>query len=79
MNVQRDRRALLLERLGIVEAVTVGTDEAAAIVDRSKETLRRWACSEDPPVKPRRVGRRLRWLVADLQRYVNGEQPSSPT
>jgi hypothetical protein len=45
---------------------TVDTNEAAALIHFAPQTLRRWACYGDGPIRPCRVGRQLRWSVAEL-------------
>lgn len=50
---------------------TVGTDEAAFHLGRKPQTLRKWACYEDGPLRPVRINGRLAWRVADLQRVLN--------
>jgi hypothetical protein len=50
---------------------TVSTDEAAFHLGRKPQTLRKWACYEDGPLRPVRINGRLAWRVADLQRVLN--------
>jgi hypothetical protein len=52
---------------------TVTTDEAAAILNRKPQTLRKWACLECGPIRPIRINGRLAWPVSDLRKIVNGE------
>jgi hypothetical protein len=47
---------------------TVGTEEAAFHLGRKAQTLRKWACYEDGPIRPVRICGRLAWSVADLKR-----------
>jgi hypothetical protein len=61
----------LRERLGIEE--TLDTRAAAALIGYQPQTLRRWACEGNGPIRPRRVHGRLRWAVADLRKIVKGE------
>jgi hypothetical protein len=49
------------------------TDEAAAAINRAPQTLRKWACLENGPIRPVRINGRLAWRVADLQRLLTGE------
>lgn len=49
------------------------TNEAAHAVNRRPQTLRKWACLENGPIRPVRINGRLAWLVADLARLINGE------
>ena len=74
----RRRRALSLDERRELHArteveETVRTAEAAALLGNQPQTLRRWACQGDGPIRPRRVNGRLRWSVADIRRLLNGE------
>ncbi len=48
------------------------TREAAQHLNRSQQTLRKWACKNTGPLRPVYVGGHLGWPVADLLRVVNG-------
>ncbi len=48
------------------------TDEAAAAINRAPQTLRKWACLENGPIRPIRINGRLAWRVADLQALLMG-------
>lgn len=50
--------------------VALPTGEAAWHMNRSKQTLRLWACYENGPIRPLRINRRLAWPVADLRRLL---------
>jgi len=54
-----------------IEAV-LPTDEAAAALNRRPQTLRKWACLENGPLRPVRINGRLAWKVADIQALLNG-------
>lgn len=49
------------------------TNEAAPVINRAPQTLRKWACLENGPIRPVRINGRLAWKVSDLQRLLNGE------
>ncbi|VWB64681.1 helix-turn-helix domain-containing protein [Burkholderia lata] len=49
------------------------TDEAAAAINRKPQTLRKWACLENGPIRPVRINGRLAWRVADLAALLRGE------
>lgn len=51
----------------------VATHEAAHALTRKDQTLRKWACLENGPIRPVRVNGRLMWRVADLARLLAGE------
>lgn len=73
----RKRRVLSLEerrelyaRTDIEE--TIATAEAAALLGYQQQTLRRWSCQGDGPIRPRRVNGRLRWSVAEIRALLAG-------
>nr|WP_229217667.1 helix-turn-helix domain-containing protein [Massilia forsythiae] len=49
----------------------VDTNTAAGLLGRTPQTLRKWACYEDGPLRPVRVNGRLAWPVADIRRLLN--------
>ncbi|MGT2509773.1 DNA-binding protein [Cupriavidus basilensis] len=48
------------------------THEAAPVLNRKGQTMRKWACLECGPIRPVRINGRLAWRVADLARLLNG-------
>jgi hypothetical protein len=48
----------------------VPTAEAAAHLNRAKQTLWLWACKEKGPIRPMRVMGRLAWKVSDIKRIL---------
>jgi hypothetical protein len=50
----------------------VGTACAAFHLNRTSQTLRKWACYENGPVRAHRINGRLSWPVADIKRVLNG-------
>jgi hypothetical protein len=54
-----------------IQAV-VPTDLAAAALNRRPQTLRKWACLENGPIRPVRINGRLAWRVADIQALLGG-------
>lgn len=68
----------LLARAGLPEVLP--THEAAPFINRKPQTLRKWACLENGPIRPIRINGRLAWRVSDLQALLKGEvpKPSSP-
>ena len=50
----------------------LATDQAASILNRRPQTLRKWACFENGPILPIRINGRLAWRVADLQALLTG-------
>ena len=49
----------------------LNTDQAAAAINRKPQTLRRWACLENGPIRPIRINGRLAWRVSDLRALLN--------
>lgn len=49
------------------------TDQAAAAINRAPQTLRKWACLENGPIRPVRINGRLAWRVADLRALLAGD------
>ena len=52
---------------------TLPTDEAALALNRKPQTLRKWACLENGPIRPIRINGRLAWRISDIQQLLNGE------
>lgn len=48
----------------------VNTETAAFYLNRQPQTLRKWACLENGPVRPIRVNGRLAWPVAELKKIL---------
>ena len=53
--------------------IAIDTNAAAFHLGRKPQTLRKWACHEDGPIRPIRINGRLAWAVADLKRLLGGE------
>ena len=43
------------------------TAEAAYFLNRRPQTLRGWACLENGPIRPRRIGGLLAWATAEVK------------
>lgn len=56
--------------LEAVSRPTVPTEQAAHYLLRRPQTLRTWACNENGPLRPIRVGNRLGWKVEDIRRVL---------
>lgn len=46
------------------------TDEAAAHLGLAQQTLRRWSCFQTGPLRPVRIGNRLRWPTAEIKKLL---------
>ncbi len=53
---------------------TLPTNEAATVLNRRDQTMRKWACLENGPIRPVRINGRLAWRVVDLATLLNGGQ-----
>ena len=51
---------------------TLPTDDAATAINRAPQTLRKWACLENGPIRPIRINGRLAWRVSDLRDLLSG-------
>jgi len=60
----------LMARASLPEVLN--TEAAAASINRKPQTLRKWACLENRPIRPVRINGRLAWRVSDLQSLLNG-------
>lgn len=49
----------------------VSTEEAAALLNRKPQTLRKWACLEIGPIRPLRIYGRLAWPLEEIQRLIS--------
>ena len=53
--------------LALVTKPNLTTAEAAYYLNRRPQTLRGWACHEDGPIRPRRIGGLLAWSSAQVK------------
>lgn len=67
MQIATQYAALVLEN-----RTAIDTNAAAFHLGRKPQTLRKWACHEDGPLRPIRINGRLAWSVADIKRLLNG-------
>ncbi|MDY6536605.1 helix-turn-helix domain-containing protein [Acinetobacter faecalis] len=45
----------------------ISTNEAAQILKLKPQTLRKWAMDNSGPLKPIKIGNRLRWRLSDIE------------
>ncbi len=50
------------------------TKDAARHLMRQEQTLRAWACHENGPIRPVRVGTLLGWKTRDIRALVGGQK-----
>ena len=57
----------------IVLPQVLPTNEACKFINRSPQTLRKWACLDCAPmgIRPIRINGRLAWKVSDLMKLLN--------
>ena len=68
---------MVYENFPALAAVAMGRDtlpttEAGRAINRAPQTLRKWACLENGPIRPIRINGRLAWKVSDLQALLSG-------
>lgn len=51
---------------------TVTTAQAAKALNRAPQTLYKWACLEDGPIRPIRINGRLAWPLDEIAALLNG-------
>ena len=51
---------------------TLTTVEAAKALNRVPQTLRKWACLENGPIRPIRINGRLAWRISDIETLLSG-------
>ncbi len=66
MQTEAHYTALVRENRTVID-----TNAAAFHLGRKPQTLRKWACLEDGPLRPVRINGRLSWSVADIKRIVS--------
>jgi hypothetical protein len=53
--------------LELVTKPNLTTAETAHFLNRRPQTLRAWACLENGPIRPRRIGGLLAWATAEVK------------
>jgi hypothetical protein len=56
---------------------TLNTEDAAKALNRVPQTLRKWACYENGPIRPIRINSRLAWPLDEIAALLNDVVPSS--
>jgi hypothetical protein len=49
---------------------TLDTAATAYYLRKARQTLRIWACKENGPIRPIRVGAHLHWKTADIRKLL---------
>ena len=60
-------KAAQFQPLTEVTRPNLKTEEAAFYLNRRPQTLRAWACLENGPIRPRRIGALLAWPTAEIK------------
>ena len=60
-----------LNKVELLEVLPTG--RAALLINRAPQTLRKWACLENGPIRPIRINKRLAWRLSDLQKLLLGD------
>jgi hypothetical protein len=68
------KTARIFPSIDSVTALGLPTDQAAYYLNRQPQTLRKWASSENGPIRPTRINGRLYWPTAELKRLCRGEK-----
>lgn len=50
----------------------LNTKEAANLLKRTPNTLRKWACLKNGPIQPIRINGRLAWKLSDINLLLSG-------
>ena len=50
----------------------VSTEEAAALLNRKPQTLRKWSCYDKGALRPIRVYGRLQWCIKEIAALLRG-------
>lgn len=50
----------------------INTADAAKALNRAPQTLRKWACLENGPIRPIRINGRLAWPLDEIAYLLNG-------
>ena len=56
----------------LLDRPTLSTEEAAALLHRKPQTLRKWAATETGPVRPIRIFGRLAWPAEAIYKLLKG-------
>lgn len=59
------------QNANLAKSKIVTTTEAAAFLNRKPQTLRKWACLENGPIRPIRINGRLAWHLSDIENLLS--------
>jgi hypothetical protein len=62
--------SLIFPPLSLVHKPNLTTAETAYYLNRRPQTLRGWACLENGPIRPRRIGGLLAWNTDEVKELV---------
>lgn len=60
---------------GCVDELEIVTTKVAATkLNRSCQTLRKWACLQEGPIRPIKIGGRLGWRLLEIEKLLKNGQ-----
>ena len=66
-NMEKHQAPQQFPALETVTKPNLKTAEAAFYLDRAAQTLRAWACLENGPIRPKRIGGLLAWSTTEVK------------
>ena len=70
VQIAKNATLITFQSLESVNRPTVDTAAAAYYLNRRPQTMRGWACLENGPLRPLRIGGRLAWRVAEIRELL---------
>jgi len=61
-----------LDQLIASGRTVVSTSEMVQLLEIKSQTAYKWACYENGPIQPVRIGKTLRWRVSDIAALIQG-------
>lgn len=62
-----------LQRLIQSGRTLTNTAEMVQLLEIKPQTAYKWACYQNGPIQPIRIGKTLRWRVSDIAKLIHGE------
>lgn len=62
---------LSLSQLVHTGRTLISTEEAAYLLNLKPQTMYKWACYENGPISPVRIGRSVKWRLSDVASLVH--------
>jgi len=61
-----------LDQLIASHRTMVSTSEMVQLLEIKSQTAYKWACYQNGPIQPVRIGKSLRWRVSDIAALIQG-------